>query len=111
MARLLTIAAGFLTLGSACALYGLNYDTRRLEARVQAQERAVEKAESDIAVLKSERAYLGRPERIEALARAQGLRPIRETQYITLGDLTDPPRSPLPMAAPTMSRRPAAVDR
>lgn len=81
MARMLNVAACFLALGSACALYGLKHDTRRIELRVQAQERVAEKAESDIAVLKAERAYLGRPERIEALARAQGLEPIHERQY------------------------------
>ena len=85
MARLLTIAAGFLALGSAAALYALKHDTRRVEARVQAQERSAEKAESDIAVLKAERAYLGRPERIEALARGLGMEPIRERQYSRAG--------------------------
>ncbi len=86
MARLLNTAAGFLALGSACALYGLKYETRRIEARVHAQERAVEKAENDIAVLKAERAYLGRAERIEGLARAQGLEPVRERQYLRVGE-------------------------
>ena len=84
MARWLTFAAAFLALGSAVALYGLKHDTRRIEARVQGQERAAERAERDIAVLKAERAYLGRPERIEALARAQGLEPVRERQYVRI---------------------------
>ncbi len=89
MARLVNVTAAFLTLASACALYGLKYETRRLESRVNAQERATEKAERDIAVLKAERAYLGRPERIEALARLQGLEPVRERQYARIGEALD----------------------
>jgi cell division protein FtsL len=79
--RLLTISAAFLTLSSAFLLYGLNYDTRRLEARVQAQERLAEEARSDIAVLKADRAHLARPERIEPLARSIGLQPPTEKQF------------------------------
>lgn len=81
MARLLTILSGLMTIAAAAALYSQKHDTRRIEAEVQAKERAIEKAEGDIAALKSERAYLGRPERIDALARAQGLGPIRQEQY------------------------------
>ena len=78
--RLLTVSAAFLALASAFLLYGLNYDTRRIEARVQAEERQAETARSDIAVLKADRAHLSRPERIEPLARAQGLRPLTDRQ-------------------------------
>ena len=89
MARWINIAALCMALGSAVALYGLKHDTRRIEARVQAKERAAERAERDIAVLKAERAYLGRPERIEALARAQGLEPVRERQYVRVDGARD----------------------
>ena len=78
--RILTISAAFFALSSAFLLYGLNYDTRRLEARVQAQERSAEKARSDIAVLKADRAHLARPERIEPLARGLGLQPPTDKQ-------------------------------
>ena len=78
--RALAVSAAFLALSSAFLVYGLNYDTRLIEARVQAQELTAEKMRSDIAVLKADRAHLGRPERIEPLARAQGLRPITEKQ-------------------------------
>ncbi len=81
MARLVDMAAGVMVLAAAGALYAVKHDTRRLEQHVQARERAAEKAEADIAVLKAERAYLARPERIEPLARRQGLEPIREHQY------------------------------
>ena len=76
------------TLASAFTLYAVKYDTRRLEARVQAQERALEKAESDVTVLVAERAHLARPERLEPLARLIGLAPISSTQYVRIsGDV------------------------
>ncbi|KAB2916314.1 MAG: cell division protein FtsL [Hyphomicrobiaceae bacterium] len=71
-----------LTLASAVALYVIKYDTRRLEARVLAQERTLEKLEIDVAVFEAERAYLARPERLEPLARERGLGPITTRQYL-----------------------------
>ena len=87
MLRLLSVAAMALTIASAFGLYRIKYDTRQLEAKLQAGERAIEKMEGDIAVLKAEKAYLARPERIEALAKKQGLQPIAERQYVLPGDL------------------------
>jgi cell division protein FtsL len=78
--RIVILGALMLTLASAFVLYSSNYDTRQLEVRVGEQERAIEKARGDIAVLKAERAHLGRPERIEPLARALGLGPASEQQ-------------------------------
>lgn len=78
----LTVSAAFLAISSAFLLYGLSYDTRQLEARVAAQERTADIARSDIAVLKAERAHLGRPDRIEPLARAQGLAPLTDRQVL-----------------------------
>ncbi len=80
--RMLILGALVLALASAFLLYGINYDTRLLEDRVEAQERAIDKARGDIAVLKAERAHLGRPDRIEAAARTQGLRPATEQQLV-----------------------------
>jgi cell division protein FtsL len=80
-----------LTLASAVALYAIKYDTRRLEARVQAQERALEKAESDVGVLTAERAHLARPDRLEPLARELGLGPVSSRQYRRMA-FPDPPR-------------------
>lgn len=76
---------GFLmlaTLASAVGLYAIKYDTRKLEARVQAQEQALEKAATDVSVLTAERAHLARPERLEPLARQLGLVPITPRQYL-----------------------------
>ena len=78
--RLIILGALILTIASAFILYSSNYDTRLFEARVAEQERAIDKARSDISVLKAERAHLGRPERIEPLARALGLGPATEQQ-------------------------------
>jgi cell division protein FtsL len=78
--RIVILGALMLTLASAFVLYSSNYDTRQLEARVQEQERVIEEARGDIAVLKAERAHLGRPERIEPLARGLGLGPASEQQ-------------------------------
>lgn len=78
--RIQIVAALFMTLASAFLLYGLNYDTRRLEASVQEKERLAEKARSDIAVFKAERAHLARPERIEPVARSLGLKPANDRQ-------------------------------
>ncbi len=93
MLRLLSVAAMALTIASAFGLYQIKYDTQQLEAKVQAGERAIEKMEGDIAVLKAEKAYLARPERIEALARKQGLAPIGEHQYVLPGELQAPVKS------------------
>ncbi len=84
--RIVILAALMMTLASAFILYSSNYDTRQLEARVADQERAIEKARSDISVLKAERAHLGRPERIEPLARALGLGPASEKQLASTPD-------------------------
>ena len=89
------------TLAAAFALYAVKYDTRRLETRVQAQERALEKAENDVTVLTAERAHLARPERLEPLARLIGLAPITSTQYVRIDTArpAEPPREPAPSDA------------
>lgn len=80
--RMPIVGAFALALASAFLLYGINYDTRRFEDRLRDQARAIEEARRDIAVLKAERAHLARPERIEPLARAHGLRPATERQLV-----------------------------
>ena len=82
------------TLASIVALYAIKHDTRRLEVRVLAQERALERAENDVTVLTAERAHLARPARLEVLARAIGMSPIAADQYLRLdhGDAAPPLR-------------------
>lgn len=87
--RLLNAAGLFFAIASAALLYSLNYETRRIEAEVQAQERAVQKARNDIAVLKAERSHLTRPDRIDPLARRLGLVPPSPEQFTSPSQLSD----------------------
>lgn len=87
--RLLNIAALFFAITSAALLYSLNYETRRIEAEVQAQERLAQKARNDIAVLKAERSHLTRPDRIDPLARRLGLVPPKPEQFAPPSQLSD----------------------
>jgi cell division protein FtsL len=89
MHRAINLALMLATLASAVALYVIKNDTRRLEARVAAQERTLERARSDVAVLTAERAHLSRPERLEPLARLIGLAPIAPAQYMRPDPLAD----------------------
>lgn len=79
-----TSAAVGLTLMSAYFLYAESTGTRRLEQRVQASERERDKLETEIAVLRAERAWLLRPGRIEPAARALGMRPAQAGDYTGL---------------------------
>lgn len=81
MSRLVTVGTVLLAVGSAFVLYATSYETRRLELHVGALARTAEKTSLDIAVLRAERAYLARPDRIESLARKAGLGPIEPRQY------------------------------
>ena len=91
--RLMNLVAFCFAISSALMLYSLNYETRRLEASVQTQERAADKARSDIAILKAERSHLSRPERIDPLARQLGLVPPRPDQLSTTNELSELPSS------------------
>jgi cell division protein FtsL len=82
------------TLVGAFALYALKDETRRLEARVQTQERALERAENDVSVLAAERAHLSRPERLEPLARKLGMTPVSSGQYLRVDAGADSPPTP-----------------
>lgn len=79
--RLLNLTSICFAITSALMLYGLSYETRRLEAEVQAKERAAQKTRNYIAVLKAERSHLARPERIDPLARHLGLLPPKPEQF------------------------------
>ena len=69
MSRLFTVATVLLAVASAFVLYATSYETRQLELHVAAQARTIEKTSLDIAILRAERAYFARPERIDELAR------------------------------------------
>lgn len=84
MMRFVSMLIGIAAIVAAIVLYDIKHDSRRLEAEVQALERAVEKTEGDITALKAERAWLARPDRIDGLARGQGLGPVKPEQYLRL---------------------------
>ena len=79
------------TLASTFALYAIKDGTRRLEGRVQAQERTLERVENDVSVLTAERAHLSRPERLEPLARKLGMAPVSGGQYLRIDTGGTPP--------------------
>ena len=96
MHRAINWALTLATLAAAFALYAIKTDTRRLEGRVHAQERALERAQADVTVLMAERAYLARPARIEPLARSLGLAPIAAGQHLRLDVDETPQPTPVP---------------
>jgi cell division protein FtsL len=103
MLRWLTGIVALATIAAAFGVTWIKYDTRRLEAKLQAQERQIEKAESDIAVLRAELGFLTRPERLDPLARQLlGLQPASSDQIMTSDEL---PRR----AAPASSRQAPAA--
>ena len=85
--RILVVPAVGAALLAAFALYAVNQDTRQLAEANQEKTREIETLRRDIAILRAERAYLMRPERLEPLARKLGMRPIEGRQFISLGDL------------------------
>ena len=68
---------------SAYGLYAISVSTRRIESQVHALERERDRLTSELQVLKGDRAFHARPERIEPLARLQGLQPLKPDQIIT----------------------------
>jgi cell division protein FtsL len=85
MPRVLNWLLILAALAATVALYAISYDTRSLEAKVLAEERALEHIAVDIAILRAERAHLARPERLEPLARELGMAPIDSGQYLRIG--------------------------
>lgn len=101
MLRWLTAGVVLGTIAAAFGLTWIKHDSRRLEARLQAQERQIEKADSDIAVLRAELGFLTRPERLEPLARKHlGLQPATAGQIVTVEEL--------PLGAKSAAVRPPA---
>lgn len=82
MLRFFMFGAVIGTLVSAFVLYTIKTDTRRVARQVYEQQKHKNKLISDIAVLKAERAYLGRGERIGPAARKLGMRPAVGRQFV-----------------------------
>ena len=87
MIRLLSTIGLMAAFATAFALYAIKDETRKLQSLVHSQERLIDRLENDIAVLKAERAHLARPQRIDALARREGLGPVGPAQYGRIEDL------------------------
>ena len=88
MLRWLNAGVGLGVIVAAFALTWFKHDGRRIEALLQAQERQIEKAQSDIAVLRAELGFLTRPERLEPLARQYlGMQPATAAQIVRIEEL------------------------
>ena len=89
--RWLTATVAFAAIVAAFSVTWLKHDTRLIESQLQAQQHQIEKAESDIAVLRAEMGFLSRPERLEPLARKHlGLQPAAGHQIIGIDELPKP---------------------
>jgi len=86
LVQALAVAAAIL---SAVALYLVGYSTRAMKAEVEVAERRIEDLTREIAVLRAERAFLGRPERLEPAARRLGLVPLDGRQIEVLPALPE----------------------
>jgi cell division protein FtsL len=87
MIRMFTFLAVGLALLSASALYVVSHQTRQIAIDNVRKERQIQSLSRDIAILRAERAFLLRPERIEPLARKLGMRPVRGRQFMLRGEL------------------------
>jgi cell division protein FtsL len=72
------LATGILSTG--LLLHGA-HEHRELAARMDSARKRIAALETEIATLRAERAHLARPDRIEPLARAQGLGPPTPSQF------------------------------
>ena len=101
MQRILMIAAVLAVFGSAFALYVVKTDTRDVDERVRKLSERVETLRSTIAVESAELANLSRPDRLDALLKANPnlkLQPMRPDQFGAIEDI--PFRSDLAAGAP-----------
>lgn len=87
MFRMFMFLAVGTALLSAFALYAISYRTRQLETANQIREKQIKQLDRDIAVLRAERSFLMRPERLEPLARKLGMRPVRGDQFTVIEDV------------------------
>lgn len=94
MFRMFMFLAFGAALLSAFALYAVSYHTRQLSDANQSAEKRIEALNRDIAVLRAERSFLMRPERIEPLARKLGMGPARGEQYLARRDLNSKMQRP-----------------
>ena len=94
MLRMFMFLGAITALLAAFALYTVNYQTRLLADHNQRMEDETVIVKRDISILRAERAYLMRPERIEPLARKLGMQPVDGRQFIRHDELQSPPQRP-----------------
>jgi cell division protein FtsL len=87
MLRMFMFLAAGVTVVSAFGLYVISYNTREITETNQRMEKAIDTLTRDIAILRAERSYLMRPERIEPLARKLGMAPAAGEQFISPREL------------------------
>ena len=105
MLRWLTVTVALTAIAAAFGSTWIKHDARRLEAKLQAQVRQIEKAEGDIAVLRAELGFLTRPERLDPLARRLlGLQPATSEQLVGVDQLPKPPGASGPTPRPGSER-------
>lgn len=91
MLRFLTITIFVVTLGMAGVLYKIKYDTRSLQLETVQLQQKIAVEQQQLAVLKAEWSILTQPQRIEALAKSIGLKPLSPKQIISFRDLDNLP--------------------
>ena len=94
MIRMFTFLAVGLALLSAGTLYAVSHQTRQIAVNNVRKERQIQTLSRDIAILRAERAFLMRPERIEPLARKLGMQPVRGRQFMLRSELQTNIRRP-----------------
>ena len=88
MARRGSIVMIMLIFAVAFSLYAVKHDTRRLSENVRDLERLIERAKSDISILRAEKAYLTHPERLERVAKERlGFGPTMPGQYARIEEI------------------------
>lgn len=83
------LAFGFLA-GLVILIYDMKFETRRLEARAQQLQRAIEDEKDNVALMRAEWSHVARPERLEALAReVLSLEPVKPAQIVNQQDFLE----------------------
>lgn len=83
MLRVLNILLGCAVIASAVWLYDLKYRVRDTVAEIAKLERAIERAQQDLTLLRAEWSHVARPKRIQDLAKRHlKLQSVRPDQII-----------------------------
>jgi len=87
MLRMFILLAIAAALASAFRLYAVSYQTQQIADQNSRMTSEIAKLSQDITILRAERTYLMRPERIEPLAGKLGMRPVAGRQFMTPSEL------------------------